>query len=309
MHTILTVALLALRAGSLAQGAPAIVERHPVTLSADAQKENAAILNAARVEGITYLSDGLRIHGYLATPKAGKGPFPALILNRGGNANLGVFTDDHAVVSLGTIAAWGYVVVASQYRGAGGSEGTDEFGGADVNDVLNLLPVIDSLPQADRARVGIYGASRGGMMAYIALTRSDRFKAAIVLSGMSDLFENAVSRPEMDANFKRFMPDYAASRDQALARRSAIRWVDKLPVNVPILILHGTADWRVAPSEAFDMARALTAAKHPVRFMMFEGGSHGVPEFDGERNAAMRAWLDAYLRDGKPWPDLNPHGS
>ena len=29
----------------------------------------------------------------------------------------------------------GYVVVASQYRGCGGSEGQDELGGSDVNDV------------------------------------------------------------------------------------------------------------------------------------------------------------------------------
>jgi hypothetical protein len=42
--------------------------------------------------------------------------------------------------------------------------------------------------------------------------------------------------------------------------------------------------------------------------MMFEGGSHGMPEFSGESLAATRAWFDGYLRDGRKWPDLRPPG-
>jgi dipeptidyl aminopeptidase/acylaminoacyl peptidase len=207
------------------------------------------------------------------------------------------------------MAAWGYVAIASQYRGAGGSEGHDDYGGADVDDVLNLIPVLESIKASDPKRIGMLGASRGGMMTYMALTRTDRIKAGVIVSGMSDLFENGKSRPEMEANFKRFMPDYAANRDEALRKRSAIRWADKLPANVPLLLVHGTADWRVSPVEAFDMARALYDAKRPFRLVMYEGGSHGVPEFQQERAALVRSWLDAYVRDGKTWPDLAPHGS
>jgi len=273
-----------------------IVDRHAVGETA-----------TATIEGITYLSDGLRINGYLALPKAA-GSYPSVIVNRGGNFNLNVWTDDRAIQSLGNMASWGYVVVASQYRGAGGSEGHDDFGGADVDDVLNLIPVLDSLPQADRTRIGVYGGSRGGMMTYIALTRTDRIKAAVVMSGMSDLFENGKTRTEMEANFKRFMPDYAASREEALRKRSAIRWVNRLPANVPILMQHGTADWRVSASEALDMAKALAESEHPVRLILYEGGSHGVPEFQSDADAATRAWLDKYVRDGQKWPDLKPHG-
>ena len=31
------------------------------------------------------------------------------------------------------------IVVGSQYRGGGGSEGKDEFGGDDLNDVINAI--------------------------------------------------------------------------------------------------------------------------------------------------------------------------
>jgi dipeptidyl aminopeptidase/acylaminoacyl peptidase len=293
----------------LAVAAPnPIVARRPLQLSPDVAQRSAALLQQVRVEAITYMSDGLRINGYLAVPN-GAGPFPSVIVNRGGNFNLSVYTDDRAAEELGRYASWGYVAIASQYRGAGGSEGHDDFGGADVDDVLNLIPVLDSLEAADRTRIGMFGASRGGMMTYLALPRTNRIKAAIVLSGMSDLFENGRSRPEMEANFKRFMPDYASNRDAALARRSAVRWANKLSADVPLLLIHGTADWRVSPTEAFDMARALYEAKRPVRLVIYEGGSHGVPEFAAERQAAVRAWLDAYVRDGRKWPDLTPHGS
>ena len=284
-----------------------MLQRRLVHLPADDARRFDSVLQHVDVEAITYLSDGLRINGYMALPK-GAGPFPCVILNRGGNHTLNVLDDVSAVDWLGRVASWGYVVVASQYRGAGGSQGHDDYGGGDVDDVLSLIPALESLPSADVRRIGMWGTSRGGMMTYLALTRTDRVKAAVIVSGMSDLFESSQSRPEMEANFKEFMPDYPADRSAALNRRSAIRWIDKLPPTVPLLIVHGTADWRVSPSQAFDMARALYEARRPMRLVMYEGGSHGVPEFAEEKYALIRSWFDGYVRDGRKWPDLNAHG-
>ena len=42
---------------------------------------------------------------------------------------------------LGRMATWNYVVVTNQYRGNDEGEGKEEFGGKDINDVLNLIPV------------------------------------------------------------------------------------------------------------------------------------------------------------------------
>ena len=64
---------------------------------------------------------------------------------------------------LAKIASQGYIVVASQYRGNGGSEGREEFGGSDVKDILNLFPLIDNLHNADNKNIGMFGWSRGGM--------------------------------------------------------------------------------------------------------------------------------------------------
>ena len=265
------------------------------------------LLKVVTVHPITYVSDGLKVRGYLAKPKSG-GPHPAIILNRGGNREFGAFTDETALYQLGTIAAWGYVVVASQYRGNGGGEGVEQFGGAEVNDILNLIPLLERLPEADAKRLGMVGWSRGGMMTYLALARTTRINAAVVGGGMVDAVQTIRQRPEMESVFRELVPNYAEEKDAQLAARSAVRWADKLHKRTPILLLHGTADWRVSPEQSLAMASALLGAKHPFRLILFEGGDHGLSEYRPEVDEAEREWLDHYVRDQKSWPSLEPHG-
>jgi dipeptidyl aminopeptidase/acylaminoacyl peptidase len=257
---------------------------------------------------IQYRSDGLVVNGYFAIPKTGT-KLPCIIMNRGGNDTLGTWTDEAAARTLVKQASWGYAVVASQYRGANGAEGKDEYGGADVDDVLNLIPVLEAEPRADASRIGMIGVSRGGTMAYIALTKTTRIAAAVINSGIADLLAWRAERPEMDRVFTRMVPDYATARDAQLIARSAIRWPQRLNKSTPILILHGTADWRANPkSNAINMATALYEAKHPFRMVLFEGAQHGLLEHKEEADRITREWLDRYVRDRKPWPSLEPHG-
>ncbi len=67
-------------------------------------------------------------------------------------------------------------MLASQYREA------DEFGGEDVNDVLNLIPLADTISFCDSSKIGMEGWSRGGMMAYQVLTQSDRINCSVIIS-------------------------------------------------------------------------------------------------------------------------------
>ncbi|MGB3076412.1 MAG: CocE/NonD family hydrolase, partial [Chitinophagales bacterium] len=146
-----------------------------------------AIINSIDFFSITYLSDGLKVKGYLAVPKKA-GKYPAIIYNRGGNREFGALTDGQLIRFLALTAGWGYVCIASQYRGNGGSEGKEEFGGKEVNDILNLIPCLSAIDKADTSRIGMWGWSRGGMMTYLALTKTNKIKAAIVGSGMADGF-------------------------------------------------------------------------------------------------------------------------
>ena len=98
------------------------------------------------------------------------------------------------------MANWNYVVIASQYRGNDGGEGQDEFGGKDLNDVLNLTETLKQIEGADTTRIGIEGASRGGMMTYQAMKETCGFKAAVVSAGSANAFEHLVHRPDFEEN-------------------------------------------------------------------------------------------------------------
>lgn len=256
---------------------------------------------------ITYLSDGLKVTGYMAIPKKA-GKYPCIIANRGGNRETGGWNDFSVMRFFGTVAGWGYAVVGSNYRGNGGGEGKEEFGGSDVNDILNLVPFLSHIDKADTSRIGMYGWSRGGMMTYLALTKTDKMKAAIIGSGMADAFIQTKKRPEMDSVFAELAPGYFHNRDSVLKSRSAVYWPEKICKTTPLLLLTGSADWRVSPEEQLEMVRKLYEIKHPLRFEFFEGGQHSLIEHIDEVNHVTRNFLDTYVRDSKKWPNLDPHG-
>jgi len=271
-------------------------------------KEEYNYLNSITLEEITYESNGNKVKGYLAYPKA-KEKYPAIIYNRGGNLNFGALNIYKATFILARLASWGYVVVGSQYSGnAGGTGGKDEFGGAELNDILNLVPLLGNMENADTTKLGLYGWSRGGMMTYITLRKSNRFKAAVVGGGLSDLYMMKKTRPVMEEVYVDLIPNYAQNIKKCLDDRSAIRFADKISKNTPILMVHGTADWRVVPEMALDLSKAFIKAKIPHRLVLFEGGDHGLNEFDNEVDKMVKDWFDRYLKKGEKVPDLTPHG-
>ncbi len=268
-----------------------------------------AWLDSVTINHITYASDGLRVSGHLITPRA-TGPHPCVIYNRGGNRDFGANSPRRVALRLARFASWGYTVIATQYRGVDGGEGVEEFGGSEIDDVLNLIPVLASLPAvADTSRMGMVGFSRGGMTTYLALSRTCRIKGAAVVGGVSDAFATISARPDMETYvYAELLPGYPAHKEAALKARSPVQWPERLCPTTPLLLLHGASDWRVGVDQSIRMAEGLLRVKHPVRLVVFEGADHGLTEFRIEAYGMIRSWLDRYVRDGKQWPSLEPHG-
>ena len=272
-------------------------------------KPKYSYLNSVIIEKISYLSDGLKVKGYLVQPKK-QGHYPCIIYNRGGNKEFGKLNEFKAVFILARVASWGYTVAASQYRGNDGGEGKEEFGGKDVNDVLNLMPLFNNVKNTDTSKMGIYGWSRGGMMTYLTLTKTHKFKAAVVGGGVSDLrMVMATRKDTFETVYQENIPLYEKDKSKALNARSAIYHVESISKTTPILMLHGTADWRVVPQMALDLSAAFIKARVPHRLVLFEGGNHGLSEFNDEVDSMVKKWFDAYLKQGKALPDLEPHGN
>ncbi|MEM9649578.1 MAG: prolyl oligopeptidase family serine peptidase [Bacteroidota bacterium] len=250
-----------------------------------------------QVHGITYWSDSLKVNGFLLQPKA-RGKYPAIIYNRGGSLEFGSLTHGVASIGLGElarIANKGYVVVASQYRGNGGSEGTEEYGGSDIHDVLNLIPVLESIPNADTAKLGMFGWSRGAMTSFLTIRQTDRIKAVVVGGPSTNLIRSIVDRPGLDLWWSEFIPNYSVSKKAILERRSAVYWAHELPKNVPILMFQGGNDEAVLTDYVLDFAKELTKHKVPYRLVKFEDGTHSLMEHREEVYGALFAWFKKHL--------------
>ncbi len=238
---------------------------------------------------IKYLSDRLKVIGFLLIPKIGGVKFPVIIYNRGGNREFGKISD-RDLEYLSYLAANNYVVLASQYRGNDGGEGIEEFGGSDVNDVLNLISLARSLAFTDPDKIAMLGYSRGGMMTYLAIKRGAEIRAAAVVGGITDLEQTYVEREE---GMKNVIKELVGMKERDWRERSAYYWPEK--INVPILILHGEEDWRVKNSQAKKLSEKLKELGRDHELVIFPKGDHGLDTHRNERNKKIFEWFAKYL--------------
>jgi dipeptidyl aminopeptidase/acylaminoacyl peptidase len=245
---------------------------------------------------LTYLSDGLKVTAYLWKPRDTAGrKLPLILFNRGGNRDFGELSpwEEEGFYSY---VSNGFVVLGSQYRGVDGGQGREEFGGADVHDVLNLLPLARGLGYVDMSNVFLLGESRGGMETYLELKAGAPVNAAAVVSGEADLVAGSRDRPEMVyAVYRQLIPGFSQKGPALLRERSAVDWPER--INVPLLILHGTADWRTNPKDqALALAEKLQALGKTYELVMYAQDSHGLPFHWRDRDRRIVEWFKRYLR-------------
>ena len=271
---------------------------HPLTAVFPAAEYTAlqTSAQAGRCKRIPYRSDGLRITGFVlrpAVPPPGK--LPAILYARGGNRDFGRI-DERLQLSMQLLADEGYVVLATQLRNADGGEGRDEYGGADVHDLANLVPLARAMADIDLGRLYLNGGSRGGMEAFLALRAGLPVRAAAIRAPSSDLRKSTKERPEMAEVFTELIPGYAADPDAAIRQRSAVLFADQ--IRAPVLLLQAREDWRVplAHTEALDAA--LTTAGVPHKLIIFDRDIHQLVLHRVEEAHAIAAWFREH--DGGP---------
>lgn len=248
------------------------------------------------ISRIVYVSDGLQVTGLMAAPKTlSEKSHPLLVYNRGGNREFGKLTVLSAMRAMLPFARRGYIVLASNYRGNDGSEGREEFGGSDVNDVLNLLATGRQHAGYDGKNAYMTGHSRGGMMTYMALRRGAEVNAAIAIAGISDLKEMVSERPDMEENvFKRFIRVEGAKRTEEYRKRSAVEWVED--IQAPLLLLHGDADESVSVNQSIRVAAALETLDKPYDFHIYPGGNHALLRYWDDVTQRCADWMERYYR-------------
>ncbi|MBY0401357.1 prolyl oligopeptidase family serine peptidase [Myxococcota bacterium] len=225
--------------------------------------------------------DGTEVEGFLTLPRNRSGPVPFVVMPHGGPQDVADNREFNPFAQY--LANWGFAVVQVNYRGSSGyglefSElGKKEWARGIEDDIDAAVEHVMALPEVDEGRVCIEGGSYGGFSALASVIRHrDRYRCAISLNGVTDIPFLGISSDYSDSkaamkSFERMIGDLETERDKLIEASPAYH-VEKL--NVPILVVYGTADRRVDPDHAHRMLLMLELHGKPHQFIELEGAEH-----------------------------------
>ncbi len=212
-------------------------------------------------------------------------------------------------------AANGYVVYVLQPSGATGFG--QEFSSYHVNDwgivvadeiIDGTIKFLQAHPFIDTKRVGCIGASYGGFMTMLLLTRTDMFAAGIAHAGISSIASywgegywgyayNAISAAD----------SFPWNRKDIYINQSALFSADK--ITTPLLLLHGAVDTNVPPGESTQLYTALKIMGREVEYIQVFDQDHHIMRYNRRKlwTRTILAYFDKWLK-GQPewWEDLYP---
>lgn len=229
-------------------------------------------------EKIMYMSNGKKISWYIVSPKQIKEECAVIIYNKWWNNNQDFWwwkwdlSPRELFITMWFYAQQWFIVVASNYSGGRDCDGIDEFGGEDVDDIINLYWVIQSIKGADISKIWMLGYSRGGMMTYMCMMRKlPWLKSCATIWWITDLVGLSKSRPKMLENV--YIPLFGGSEDD-MKKRSALYRLDDMDKTIPLYILHGNDDERVAVSMAIEFVWNAIDSGLSIRAQFYEDGNH-----------------------------------
>jgi dipeptidyl aminopeptidase/acylaminoacyl peptidase len=268
----------------------------------------AAEFTLGDTEVITWKNEGFDIEGVLVKPvgyRAGT-RYPLLVVVHGGPAGA-----HHNTFRVGYgdggqhWAGQGWAVLYPNPRG--GTNYGEKFlranipdwGGGDFRDIMTGVDAVVERGIADPARLAIQGWSYGGYMTSWAVTQTNRFKAAMVGAGITNLWSmyGTNDLPNYLAAFFGGIP----SQDTLplYMERSAMTHAHK--VTTPTLILHGGNDERVPIGQPMEFYRAVKERGTPVELVFYPRQGHGLQEYYHQLDRLRRQydWITRYtLGDG-----------
>ena len=248
---------------------------------------------------VSYLSEGLKIYALLTIPRGQKpeGGWPVVIFNHGYIPPEQYRTAERYVAYVDAFARKGYIVLRSDYRGHGNSEG-DAAGGygspAYTIDVLNAVAAIKGFSDADPDRIGMWGHSMGGGIALRAMVTTANIKAGVIWAGTvasyAELFQrrwgasaggdNPLPTLEPNSRRWRWLPDmletYGTPEENPsfYAAISPNTFLNDL--SGPIQLHHGTADTSVPVEYSEILQTQIQAVGRPVELFVYEGDNHNL---------------------------------
>lgn len=262
---------------------------------------------------VTYLSDGLKVYGLLTVPEGSppKDGWPVIIFNHGYIPPDQYNPTERYIAYVDYFARNGYIVLKSNYRGNGRSEGQPEgayYSPAYATDVLNAVSSIKKYPGANPNRVGMWGHSMGGNITLRDLVvKPNEIKAAVIWGGVVGSYDDLMNR------WQRRVPFRPGPTEMALRNRYRQNLVKTFgtpktnpdfwnsidptyfikDIKAPIQLDHGESDEEVPLSFSESLNKKLKAAGKTVELYTYPGSDHNISQgFD----LAMQRSLEFFNR-------------
>jgi dipeptidyl aminopeptidase/acylaminoacyl peptidase len=166
-------------------------------------------------------------------------------------------------------------------------------------EIPDILAGVDHLVErglVDPDRLATFGWSNGGILSAELITRTGRFKAAVI--GAADVeWLSDWGNVDFGASFDNYYfggPPWE-NVETYVAKSPFFRLTE---VTTPTLIHTGTEDRNVPPSQSWSLFRALQqVGKAPVRFLLYPGEPHGLRKIAHQRRKLEEdlAWFDHHL--------------
>jgi dipeptidyl aminopeptidase/acylaminoacyl peptidase len=140
---------------------------------------------------------------------------------------------------------------------------------------------------ADPDRLGVQGTSYGGYATNLLITQTDRFKAAINISGKVDMISFYTDSPRLGVR-NIHAPEKSQDRlgatlweqPQKYVAHSAIMYADR--IDTPLLLITGEQDHNVPARTTMEMFYALRRLGKTVEWVTYVDGGHGMPTMNVE---------------------------
>jgi uncharacterized protein len=262
----------------------------------------------------SYQSDGLKIYGLLTVPNGQKPAtgWPVIIFNHGYIPPKLYRTTERYVDYVKYIASRGYIVFKSDYRGNGNSEGiANSYGDPGyTDDVLNALASLKRYPDADPARIGMWGHSMGGQVTLRAMVVSSEIKAGVIWSGVVGSYPNMIEHwtrrvppppaSEMPPQARRWRQDLIAS--YGTPEQNPAFWASISPnsyvagLSGPVQLHATNTDEEVPPAFSKELNSEIQAAGKTVEFYQYQGDNHNLSASFTLAMQRTVAFFDKYVK-------------
>jgi dipeptidyl aminopeptidase/acylaminoacyl peptidase len=259
-------------------------------------------------------SDGLTLHGQLFLPPNASGKVPGLVFMHGGPIRqmlLGFHYMDYyhnAYAENQYLAARGYAVLSVNYRlgvmyGRAFREAPNTVwrGAAEYKDIVAAGHYLQSLPEVDATKIGLWGGSYGGFLTAMGLARdSELFKAGVDFHGVHDWSVFLTERPYF-GNLALRLPDADAAIKLAWDS-SPDAYVETW--KSPVLLIHGDDDRNVPFNQTVDLVQRLRKEHVPFEELVLPDEIHGFLMWKSWMRAysATAEFFDRTLKNGKAIP-------